>query len=416
MLTIHLRAARWIRALSLIDSILLGCLSLIIAILAHLLVENYTLQNAAQETAQNKGSALQSELEEALMAMNQQAYEMEDLKKQYETLATDSAILELQAWKDHRELYAGLQEKVKDFESQGVTTTMIKNSLPELATLLIEGKYEELTVKVNESTKVLNLALETKKKADAQRLVAQAAAPQLAVGAAPSGGYSRVGVQTSRGTFTTDVVSVDLNAVQVVTVTGNESNCDNDCGVKPLAAYIAEQGGFAGINGTYFCPPDYSSCAGKINSYDFPVFGTPLGRWINADKLFWNDRAMMAFTGSSSRFCRNANGCDSGGVSAGLVNYPALVDGGNVVVNEGALSDNLRTVKGVRGAIGVSGSTLYLLVIRGASVPDAAYVLQALGVKQGMNLDGGGSTALYYNGYKAGPGRNLPNAIVIKSR
>ena len=31
-----------------------------------------------------------------------------------------------------------------------------------------------------------------------------------------------------------------------------------------------------------------------------------------------------------------------------------------------------------------------------------------------MNLDGGGSTALYDGGYKAGPGRSLPNAIIVK--
>lgn len=44
-----------------------------------------------------------------------------------------------------------------------------------------------------------------------------------------------------------------------------------------------------------------------------------------------------------------------------------------------------------------------------------AYIFKALGVDYAMNLDGGGSTALYSNGaYNVGPGRLLPNAIVFR--
>jgi len=43
-----------------------------------------------------------------------------------------------------------------------------------------------------------------------------------------------------------------------------------------------------------------------------------------------------------------------------------------------------------------------------------AYVFKALGAKSAINLDEGGSTALYYNGhYLDGPGRNIPNAIIF---
>ena len=42
-----------------------------------------------------------------------------------------------------------------------------------------------------------------------------------------------------------------------------------------------------------------------------------------------------------------------------------------------------------------------------------ARVLAALGMQNALNLDSGGSTALWYGGYKAGPGRNIPNAIVL---
>jgi exopolysaccharide biosynthesis protein len=56
----------------------------------------------------------------------------------------------------------------------------------------------------------------------------------------------------------------------------------------------------------------------------------------------------------------------------------------------------------------------YIGIIRGASVATAAKVLVAMGIEHAMNLDSGGSTALWVNGsYKAGPGRDIPNAIVF---
>ena len=39
---------------------------------------------------------------------------------------------------------------------------------------------------------------------------------------------------------------------------------------------------------------------------------------------------------------------------------------------------------------------------------------QALGARDAMNLDGGGSVAMWFGGgYVAGPGRQLPNAILL---
>jgi len=53
-------------------------------------------------------------------------------------------------------------------------------------------------------------------------------------------------------------------------------------------------------------------------------------------------------------------------------------------------------------------------LVTNASVTDSAYALQALGVKDALNLDGGGTSALYISGsYKVGPGRLLPNAVVL---
>src|SRR3990167_634624 len=99
---------------------------------------------------------------------------------------------------------------------------------------------------------------------------------------------------TSGGNYT--VATFDLGATTVVTDSANDNDCGNDCPTKALAQYISENGGRAGINGSYFCPPDYASCAGKVNSFDFPVWNNRLRKWINEDKLFWSNRAMIAFT------------------------------------------------------------------------------------------------------------------------
>jgi len=41
-------------------------------------------------------------------------------------------------------------------------------------------------------------------------------------------------------------------------------------------------------------------------------------------------------------------------------------------------------------------------------------VMAALGAKDALNLDGGGTAAMYIGGaYTVGPGRLLPNAIVL---
>jgi len=43
-----------------------------------------------------------------------------------------------------------------------------------------------------------------------------------------------------------------------------------------------------------------------------------------------------------------------------------------------------------------------------------AAIMEALGARHALNLDGGGSAAMHIGGaYKVGPGRQLPNAVVL---
>lgn len=232
----------------------------------------------------------------------------------------------------------------------------------------------------------------------------------------PGAGYSTITVATEKGNFTASVLSIDLNSARMVTDSGNDSDCGSGCTVMPLADYVKRNSGFAGINGTYFCPaePAYSYC-GAGNNYDFPVWNTRLGHWINGGNLFWDSRAIFYFDGSGAHYLQNANSF-SGGLSAGIVNYPGLVSDGNVQIddNQSGLSDKQKGV-GTKVGIGLRDPKNIMLVIaRNVTMQQFAYVFKALGAKGALNLDDGGSVALYYNGkYLAGPGRALPNAVVF---
>ena len=59
---------------------------------------------------------------------------------------------------------------------------------------------------------------------------------------------------------------------------------------------------------------------------------------------------------------------------------------------------------------------VYIGIVHNASMGESAKVLKALGMDGALNLDQGGSTALWHGGYKAGPGRNIPNAVLFVSR
>jgi len=70
--------------------------------------------------------------------------------------------------------------------------------------------------------------------------------------------------------------------------------------------------------------------------------------------------------------------------------------------------------RGTRGAIGADSTFVYLVIVSSASVTESAYVMRALGARDALNLDGGGSAAMWIGGsYKVGPGRQLPNAVVL---
>lgn len=227
--------------------------------------------------------------------------------------------------------------------------------------------------------------------------------------AASSGSSGGGGIQTERGNFRAAVVTLPISA-RMVTDTANDSDCSNDCPTKSLADFVAQNGGYAGIHGAYFCPPDYADCASKKNSFDSSVYNSRLGKWINEGHLGWNG-SMIYQDGSGYHYRQGAAGF-SGGLNAGIVNYPGLLNNGNISVEGGI--DAKQGAKNTKGGIGFNDSNIFLVVAYGVDMNDFAAVFKSLGAKYALNLDGGGSVALFNGGYKAGPGRSLPNAIIFK--
>jgi exopolysaccharide biosynthesis protein len=208
-----------------------------------------------------------------------------------------------------------------------------------------------------------------------------------------------------------------MGGTRVITDTGNDNDCATGCAVNSLQTYVTRNGGFGGVNGTYFCPITYPECSAKTNSYDFPVYNTRLGHWINSGNLFWNSRAMMYFDGGGAHYVQDAKSF-GGSLTAGIVNYPGLVNDGQVQIDDNQSGlDPKQVAKGTKVGIGVRGTTIMVVVAQNVNMQEFAYVFKSLGATGALNLDTGGSTALYYGGrYVYGPGRDIPNAIIFASK
>ena len=228
---------------------------------------------------------------------------------------------------------------------------------------------------------------------------------------APSSGYSKQKVSVNEQFFVVDIVAADLNSTKVIVDTASEGTCGNDCPVLPLATYVSRSGAYAGINGTYFCPETYPDCASKKNTFDVLVMNKNK-TYFNSDNNVYSNVPVAIFSGNSARFIRESSGWGRDtGVDSVIANRPLLVLDGNVTVS--TTDQNKENLRGNRGFLGASGNTAYIGIVRSATVGEAALVLQKMGVKSSINLDSGGSTALWSGGYKAGPGRNIPNAVLF---
>ncbi|MCA9385349.1 S-layer homology domain-containing protein [Candidatus Dojkabacteria bacterium] len=228
----------------------------------------------------------------------------------------------------------------------------------------------------------------------------------------PNTGYFEDQVITSKGTFGIEYVAANLATTRVLTDVLADTDCGDNCPVQPLEQYVFDNGGYAAVNGTYFCPTEYDSCNGKSNSFD-PLVMTPEKNYINIDKNLYSTNPAIIFKEDSVEFIPNVKDVNTSDITpTGVIsNYPSLVFDRNLAIEDEG--DPKMTVKSSRGFIAHNDEMVYIGVIHNVSVVESGYVLHRMGVDNAINMDGGWSTSLWYDGYKVGPGRNLPNAIVF---
>lgn len=228
----------------------------------------------------------------------------------------------------------------------------------------------------------------------------------------PGSGYSRQLVDVNGSSFIVDIVAGNLSNTRVIVDTASDTDCRDNCPTLPLGTYVSRNGGYAGVNGSYFCPAVYPTCAGKTNSFDTLAMGKNK-HYHNSDNNVYSTVPLVVFGSGFVRFVGQSSGWGRDtGVDGVLANQPLLVSGGNSVF--GGDGDPKKGSKGNRSFVANKGNTVYIGVVRNATVAESSLVLKAMGMENALNLDSGGSTALWASGgYKAGPGRSIPNAIVF---
>ena len=233
--------------------------------------------------------------------------------------------------------------------------------------------------------------------------------------APPGSGFSSQTVSAEGKNYKVAIVAADLNSTKVIVDTASSSDCSADCPVLSLGDYVGRNGAYAGINGSYFCPADYASCASKKNSFDTLVMNKNKYYFNSANNVYSTVPAAI-FSPGSARFVGQSLewGRDTS-VDAVLANYPLLIAGGNINFTEAPNEPKFGGAAS-RTFIASKGSMVYIGIVYGASMGESAKVLKALGMDSALNLDQGGSTALWHGGYKAGPGRGIPNAILLIQR
>lgn len=301
-----------------------------------------------------------------------------------------------------------LYEKITDLRAQKQDT---KDLDKEFAKSL---NYLSLLNYSSSSASLKILSLDIKKKEDELVVVqTKVLTPQNITqsNTAPASGFSVQSVSTDNGSFTVYIIAADLNSTRVIVDTASDGDCGNNCPVLALSDYVARSGAYAGINGSYFCPAEYPSCAGKTGTFDTLLMNKNKVYFNSSNNIYSTNPAVI-FSGSSARFVGQALqwGRDTG-VDSVLSNYPLLISGGNISYGGGG--DAKYAPKGTRTFVGAKGNTVFIGAVLNASMADSAKVLKTLGMENALNLDQGGSTALWSGGYKLGPGRSIPNALLF---
>lgn len=357
---------------------------------------------------QSQKSSLQKSLANSEKNLSSTSKELDILKNQDQVKRNDELQATIKSIENSYKNVIKTYETVQDLKAQKQKTDSYDKSLTESLSYLANRNYASAEATLTALNKQI-----TSDQAKIQTTVAKTA-PVVSAPTSntpPGSGYALQKVSTDIGEYTVALVAADMGSTRIIVDTASDSDCRDNCPVLSLGDYVSRSGAFAGVNGSYFCPAEYPSCAGKTGSFDLLAMNKNK-HYLNSDNNVYSTNPAVIFQNGSMRFVGQASqwGRDTG-VDGVLSNYPLLLSGGNIVFSGDG--DPKKGSKGNRSFVGNRGSTAYIGVIYNVTVAESAHVLKSLGLENALNLDSGGSTALWSGGYKAGPGRNIPNAILF---
>jgi Exopolysaccharide biosynthesis protein related to N-acetylglucosamine-1-phosphodiester alpha-N-acetylglucosaminidase len=183
---------------------------------------------------------------------------------------------------------------------------------------------------------------------------------------------------------------------------------------EALSSIAERHGATVAINGAFF------------DAYTESETKRPYG-WLinNGEVLNRGGEARATFVYDRNHLAEVADGLDmdaligSGSVDGAIQAGPRLVRDGKVeldVEGEGFRDPKILKNSGARSALGITRDhKLMLVTVPAATIPQLAEIMRQAGAWQAMNLDGGASSGLYYNGkYVTTPGRLLSNVLIVK--
>lgn len=219
--------------------------------------------------------------------------------------------------------------------------------------------------------------------------------------------------KVGKKSFSVQMVTISLLHPDVtldVVLAGNEVGK-----VEDLKSMAKRNKAAVAINGTFF---DAYTDGSYKTPYGYIVRGGEMKKKSSGDKrtIFTYDNNNLAELIPGLDFGKKY---DTGMMDGALQAGPRLVTNGKVTLDvkaEGFRDPKILTGGGARSALGITRDhKLILLTSSGATIPQLAEIMKQAGAYQAMNLDGGASSGLYYNGqYLTTPGRKISNALVVK--
>lgn len=381
-------------------------LTLVLGTLYYLQSQRYNAYIFSSKAHEN---TLQSQLGKVKEELSQTQTDLDILQHEDQKVRNDKLEEEIKnIQKTYKDTVSTYEDLLKLHEQSNKLDNLDKQ-LAQIFSLLSERNYSSA------AADLAALKKDIQKKKDEIASSFQVPANVAVNNAPPGSGYQRQSVESDVGTFMVDIIAADLNSTKVIVDTASDSDCKNDCPVMSLGEYAARSGAYAGINGPYFCPASYPSCADKKNSFDTLIMNKNK-TYFNSDNNVYSTVPAAIFSAGSARFVGQSlewgRSTDPDSVIAA---QPMLLADGNITF--GGDAEAKRGSKGPRSFIGAKDNIVYIGVVYNATVAEVAHVLKTLGLKYALNLDSGGSTALWSNGrYLAGPGRATPFGILFVRR